>query len=70
MDKPIITKIEFSSEIEEEIKDILDGKPTEKMKAMWKRRGVNRTDYYKPPSLRNRIDHVKKNYYKGLCHKC
>jgi hypothetical protein len=29
MHKPIVTKIEFSPEIEQEIKDILDGKPRE-----------------------------------------
>jgi hypothetical protein len=68
--KPIIQKITFNSTETQEIKDIMDGKPTKKMIDSWQRRGVLKTEYFRPPSLNNRKDDVKRKYFHGLCHIC
>ena len=71
--KPIIEKIELTEEQKQDIRDILDGKPSAKLLKSWVERGVNINNglkYYHPRSLSNRIDLIKKKYFKGLCHVC
>jgi hypothetical protein len=70
-DKPIVEKIVLTEEQQQEVRDILDGKPTKVMIERWKgaRKQMNMKSY-RPGSIKGRKDIVKKYYFKGLCHIC
>jgi hypothetical protein len=70
--KPIVEKIVLTEEQQQEVKDILEGKPTKVMVQIWQRRASPQMSErgYRPGSVKGRKDIVKKNYYHGLCHIC
>jgi len=74
-DKPnrTVERIELTEAQKEEIKLILEGKPTKKTIENQKNRGVNIErwlKYRKPFSMSNRIQIIKQKYYGSLCHIC
>jgi hypothetical protein len=70
--KPIIEKIILTEQQQQEVNDILDGKPTRIMVEIWQKRDIPQMSErsYRPGSIHGRKDIVKKNYYHGLCHRC
>ena len=71
-DKPTVEKIVLTEEQQQEVKDILDGKPTKVMVQIWQKRAILQMSErsYRAGSMHGRKDIVKKNYYHGLCRIC
>jgi hypothetical protein len=69
--EPIIEEIKFTPEQLQDIKEIIEGKPSLELKQRWLKNGIT-PKYFLPPSLRHRIEKIRKTYYKGLglCHRC
>jgi hypothetical protein len=65
--KPIIQKIEFTEAEKQDIKTILEGKPTEQQIAKGERW---LKFYYRPESIAHRRKTVIQKYFKGECHIC
>jgi len=70
--KPTIQKIVLTEDQKQEVKDILDGKPTKIMVERWNKSGTKQMTEksYRAGSMHGRKEIIKKNYYHGLCHIC
>jgi len=71
--KPTIEEIKLTEEDKNTIKEIIAGRPPEKVIKRWQREGVsisNATKYYNPPSLEGRLNFIRQKYFKGLCYIC
>jgi hypothetical protein len=69
---PVIEKIQLTDEQRQEIKDILEGKPSQALLEYWQRKGVrkNQRQFYRAPSISHRIHTVREKYFHGFCHIC
>jgi hypothetical protein len=71
--KAIVQEIIFTHEQQQEVKDILDGKPSKESIERQQNRGINIENwlrYIRPVSLSRRREILKKKYFKGLCIIC
>jgi len=68
--KPIIHKIEFTEEEQQEIQSILSGQATRRQIKLWKEKGLAAKKNYNVGSERGRKKIVKERYYHGLCSTC
>jgi hypothetical protein len=73
---PIIEKIELTEEQKQEIRDLMDGKPTKKHIEKWDKEGKRSIHerHYKPVgALEDRLKKIRVKYFKGgkcvICHK-
>lgn len=68
-----IEKIELSEEDKDDIKRILEGKPSKEKIEKWEKSGRAYYNYekrYNPGQLETRIKKIKDRYFGGLCHIC
>ena len=72
---PIIEKIELTEEQKQEIRDVMDGKPTQKHIEKWDEEGTRTTHerHYKPVgALEDRLRKIRQKYFNGgkcvMCH--
>ena len=73
MKKPIpkIQKIELTEDDKEDIKRIIEGKPSKDKVKRWEERGhFNYERHYRPSQLETRIKAVREKYFGGLCKIC
>jgi len=71
--KPIIQRLEFSQEDQEEIDAQIEGMPTPKALKYWQRAGHNighRKKWYRAPPLQHRLRTLSQKYHVGMCHIC
>jgi hypothetical protein len=65
--KPIIEKITFSPEEQEEIDAIKDSRPAPKQIKAWKARGYNLTRNYNLGNNKRKKKGLQQRFYHGLC---
>ncbi len=71
--KPIIEKITFTKEEQEDIDSMLIGKPAINAIKYWEKNGMNieqRKRWFTPIQLKDRRRKVVNKYKIGLCHNC
>jgi hypothetical protein len=64
---PIVEKIELTEEQKQEIRDLMDGKPTKKLIEKWDKEGT-RTIHerrYRPGGFEERLKKIREKYFKG-----
>lgn len=71
--KPTIEKLLFTKEEQEEIDNILTGKPSKSLIHWWEKKGLDieeRKKWYTPSQLYHRKRDICQRYKIGLCHVC
>ena len=68
--KPVIHKIEFTPEQQEEITAIKECKATPNQIKAWKKRGFNLTRNFSKGTEKGRKKVLQQKFYHGLCLKC